>query len=162
VVYTTGAFSSGYTGTTTSDGSGGYLFEIRRNTDWDYDVPLSVHAVSYNDVDGILNDSFVIYTEEEPQVSGLSYNIYYRTKSRTRWVLANATPVAHSDLSNDYTIEGLDENVEYEIAVVAGTYEDGVFTPLIKQPIDQSNRGAGGLEIVKNHPYHSVKTFTKI
>lgn len=105
--------------------------------------------------------SWNFYTQSEygPPHS-IKYNIYYKAAHRPDWILSNSEPLNHNIFGNQWVIRQLEEGVTYHVAIVAGIIVNGEWVPLSDQSLVRKDRGVGDLNIIKNHPYYVVKTFS--
>jgi len=159
-VYASEVFAAGYSGTITSDGSGGYACEVASSSEWEYNDAITVRVTATNNVSGTLDDYYLVVVEPVPEVEGLVYNIYYRPAHTKPWTLANLVPITHSEILNRYTITGLGENGVYHVAVVPGIIINEEFIPLIQQTVPNDDQEVGDINFVEGYPFVTVKTFS--
>ena len=84
-----GGFQTGYTGTATSDGSGGYDFVINPTNRFAYDTLTEVEVYAENDVADVLDETYDFTTEVDSYVP----EIYYQTPAPSQTLVNTITSI---------------------------------------------------------------------
>lgn len=87
----------------------------------------------------------------------IKFNVYYKTDLSEPWVLANQTPITFDPAGNEYTLEDLQPDTRYYLAIVPGLEENGEFTPYLNQAIGPTSNAVTDINSA-NVPTIQAKT----
>lgn len=84
-------------------------------------------------------------------MADIKFNIYYSSKEKGPWTLANPIPLDNvPGALQQYVVSGLTMDATYYFSIIGGVIEGGEFVPLISQPISNTPTGAGWINKVSS------------